>query len=325
MRTGAMDIADRLEIPTPFEVGRVNCYAFTGENLTLVDPGPATEDAYSVLSAQLADRGYHLTDVDRILITHPHMDHFGMADRIATEADARVIAHADAGPRLADPEAFFDREQAFFRPFLLSMGLPERVVDTVVGLPEPYRRFQDPVDLDRGLVEGETVDVGVDLETVSTPGHAPASLCFVVSDKDVVFTGDHVLSEISPNPLLTLEPRTTDERTRSLPDYIDSLRKLRSADAKVGYGGHRGRINDLQSRIREIDDHHQQRKERIAGILEEQGTTTAYRLMQELFPDLPATEMFPGMSEVIGHLDLLEDEDRVDITERDDVKYYDLT
>jgi len=46
--------------------------------------------------------------------------------------------------------------------------------------------------------------------------------------------------------------------------------------------------------------------------------------MQELFPDLPATEMFLGMSEVIGHLDLLEDENRVNIIERNNVKYYDF-
>jgi glyoxylase-like metal-dependent hydrolase (beta-lactamase superfamily II) len=319
-----MDTADRLEIPTPFGVGDVNCYVLAGDGLTLIDPGPATEDAYSELSDQLTDRGHDIEDVERVIITHPHMDHFGQANQIATEANASVLAHGDAVERLADPVAFFGREQEFFRPFLQTMGLPERLVDTVVGLPEPYTDFQEPLDVDRELEDGETVDVGVDLEAVSTPGHAPGSLCFVASDEGVVFTGDHVLADISPNPLLTLVPGTTDERTRSLPTYIASLRKLQSVDAEIGCGGHRKPIEDIHSRIQEIDDHHQQRKERIADLLDEMGPTTAYEIMQEMFPDLPATEMFPGISEVIGHLDLLEDEKRVQITERDGLKQYQL-
>jgi glyoxylase-like metal-dependent hydrolase (beta-lactamase superfamily II) len=319
-----MDDVTRLEIPTPFDVGRVNCYVFEHGGLTLLDPGPATEMAYEELSTELAALGHRIEDVDRVLVSHPHMDHFGLADRLAVEADARVVAHADAVDRLAAPQEFFEREQAFFRPYLLSMGLPEQYVDTVVGIPEQYTEFQQPVNVDRGLVEEETVDAGVTLTAVDTPGHAPASLCFTVPDEDVVFTGDHVLAEISPNPLLTLVPGTDDERTRSLPDYVASLRKLAALDVSHGYGGHRGPIPDLGTRITEIDDHHQDRKERIAGLLADNGPTTAYDLMGELFPDLPATEMFPGMSEIIGHLDLLEDEDRVDITEADGMKRYEL-
>jgi glyoxylase-like metal-dependent hydrolase (beta-lactamase superfamily II) len=319
-----MDIADRIEIPTPFAVGRVNCYVFSGEGLTVLDPGPATDEAYAELADGLSALGYGIEDVDRVLISHPHIDHFGQVATIVRESGASVVAHEDAAHYLSDPTAFFGREQEFFRPFLRSMGLPDRFVDTVVGLPEPYLDFQEPTDVDRPLAEGDVVDVGTELEAVSTPGHAPASLSFVAQTEGVVFTGDHVLAEISPNPLLTLAPGTTDERTRSLPDYIASLRKLRSVDADTGYGGHRGPIGDLHGRIREIDDHHHERKERIADMLGEQGPLTAYGIMQELFPDLPATEMFPGMSEAIGHLDLLEDEGRVDITETNGVKQYKL-
>ena len=319
-----MDVATRLEIPTPFDVGRVNCYVFEHGGLTLLDPGPATEEAYTELSTGLAALGYEIVDVERVLISHPHMDHFGLANRIAREADARVVAHDDAANRLADPLGLFRREQALFGPYLRSMGLPEQYVDTVVGIPEQYTEFGEPVEIDRGLVEGETVDAGVTLEALATPGHAPASLCFIASNEDVVFTGDHVLAGISPNPLLTVAPGTDDRRTRSLPDYIASLRKLAALDVSRGYGGHRGPIPDLGARITEIDDHHQERKERIAGLLDDDGPTSAYRVMGELFPDLPATEMFPGMSEVIGHLDLLEDEGRVDITEVDGVKRYGL-
>lgn len=319
-----MASSTRIRIPTPFEVGRTNCYAFADDGLTVLDPGPATDEAYDALAEGLQELGHAPADVDRVLVTHPHMDHFGLADRLVREAGAEVLAHGDAVDHLADPAGYFEREAALFAPFLSSMGVPERLVDTVVGLPEPYMDFQEPVDVDRELRDDERVDVGVDLRVVFTPGHAPGSVCFVSATENAVYTGDHVMADITPNPLLTIAPGSDSERTRSLPTYLDSLRKLRSVDAEIGYGGHRDPVPDLRSRIAEILDHHREREERIANLLADAGPTTAYHVTTELFPDLPATEMFAGMSEVIGHLDLLEDEGRVDISRRDDVRRYEL-
>jgi glyoxylase-like metal-dependent hydrolase (beta-lactamase superfamily II) len=319
-----MDDMERVPIPTPFSVGRVNCYLCTGNGLTVVDPGPATNEAYEELVAALDRLEYDLDDVERVLITHPHMDHFGIVRRIVDRSDADVFAHEDAVERLADPIGYFETEQSYFKPFLLSMGMPADAVDTVLELPEPYTDYQDPVAVSHELSDGDGVDVGVDLECVSTPGHVPGSMCYVASAADAAFTGDHVLPDITPNPLLTLAPGSDDRRTRSLPTYLESLRTLESVDATVGYGGHGDPIPDLRSRIEETISHHLDRKERIAELVADDEPTTAYRIMREMFPDLPATEMFPGMSEVIGHLDLLEDEDRVAIEERDGVKRYEL-
>ncbi|ELY37825.1 MBL fold metallo-hydrolase [Natronorubrum tibetense] len=317
-----MDELEQISIPTPFSVGRVNCYLLPGDELTLLDPGPSTPDAYEALESGLTQAGYRIDDVDQILISHPHMDHFGQVRRIQSESNARVLAHEDAVARLADPLEHFSHEQAFFRPFLMSMGVPEQIVDTVVGLPEAYTEFQEPVDVDRELKDGDDVAAGIDLTAVHTPGHSPGSVCYVAPAADVAFTGDHVLADVTPNPLLTLDPTADTNRTRSLPLYLDSLRKLLEVDVTVGYGGHSEPMPDLSGRIRETIEHHQARKERIAAMLAEQEPATAYDLMQEMFPDLPATEMFPGMSEVIGHLDLLEDEDRVKISDVDGVQRY---
>lgn len=306
-----MDIR-RLEIPTPFRVGPINCYLIPEPTVTLIDPGPATDDAFAALESQLEQEGLALADVEQVLITHPHMDHFGLASRVAAASKARVLAHADAVGRLEAPFEFFDHEQAFFTPFLQSMGVPEDIAVATTTLPEPYLQFQEPVSVDRILNEGATVDTGRDLAVVHTPGHAPGSVCFLDHEGSAAFTGDHVLADISPNPLLTLTPGTTDERTRSLPAYVDSLRKLRPLDIATGYGGHGARIADLDGRIHEILDHHRERKETVLELLTEIGPATAYQLMDELFPDLPTTETFAGISETIGHLDLLEDDGRIE-------------
>lgn len=318
-----MDDCYRIRVPTPFAVGRVNCYVLHGDGLTLVDPGPASEDSREALAEGLAEEGYGVGDVDRVLVTHPHMDHFGDAAAIAAESGAAVCAHTDAVGWLADPDAQFEREQALFKPFLVSMGLPERLSDTVISLPETYRDFRDPVTVDRELEAGDTVDAGLDLDVIHTPGHAPGSVCFLAAG-EALFTGDHLLGHISPNPLLTTRPDDPDERTRSLPDYLDALETIRGVDAPVARPGHGDPVTDVDGRVAEIIEHHREREDRVANILAAEGPMTAYDVTQELFPDLPATELFPGMSETIGHLDLLEDEGRVAIEETDGVVTYDL-
>lgn len=319
-----MERIERVPIPTPFSVGRVNCYLLGSNGHTVIDPGPATAEAYETLTASLARNGTDVTDVDRVLITHPHMDHFGLVSRLVDESGATVLAHADATDRLDDPIEHFEREQAYFDPFLRSMGMPEHAVDTVLELPEPYTNYQQPVDVTRTLTDGDVLDAGVELSCLSTPGHAPGSLCFHAESEDVLFTGDHVLPTITPNPLLTLVPGTDDERTRSLPTYLDSLRRILDIDVDRGYGGHGEPLSDVGQRTRETIEHHHERKESIADVIDADGPVTAYEIMEDLFPDLPATEMFSGMSEAIGHLDLLEDENRVEITEDDGVLRYDL-
>jgi hypothetical protein len=106
---------------------------------------------------------------------------------------------------------------------------------------------------------------------------------------------------------------------------MSSLERLLSVDAERGYGGHREPIPDLHARVRETLDHHRERKEDVAELLEESGPATAYDLMREMFSGLPTTEVFLGMSEVIGHLDLLEDDGRVEITDEGDRSYYAYT
>jgi glyoxylase-like metal-dependent hydrolase (beta-lactamase superfamily II) len=314
-----MDGVHRFAIPSPFNVGRVNCYAFVDDDLTLLDPGPASAEAYEELSAQLVEFGYAVEDVARVVVTHPHMDHYGIARDVVNASGATVVAHPNATDRLRDPDSVLEREQEFFVPFLASMGVPEDMADTVVSLPESYTEFRKPVDVDAELRDGASLEVGVKLTAVAAPGHSPGSLCLLADG--VAFTGDHILDHISPNPLLTIAT-DGDERTRSLPTYLQSLRKLRRYDATVGRPGHGDDIDDLPGRIAEIVEHHHDRKKRIADIVADRGPVTAYELLQVLFPDLPMIETFPGMSEIVGHLDLLEEESRVEVIESGGVKRY---
>lgn len=319
-----MDEIKRIPIPTPFSIGRVNCYLLRGNGVTLMDPGPATQDAFDVLVESLESFDCSLETIDRVLITHPHIDHFGLAHRVAAQSNAAVFAHEDAVERLADPISHFREEQRFFRPFLQRMGMPDATIDTVLQLPESYTNYQEPVTVTTAVSDGDRIDGEPELTCLSTPGHNPGSMCYQLPASDIIFTGDHVLPTVTPNPLLTLDPKTRTDRTRSLPTYLESLRKLFDLPANTGYGGHGDTIPNVHTRAQETISHHQNRKERISRLIGGNEPVTAYELMQILFPDLPVTEAFPGISETVGHLDLLEDENRLDSRLVDGVTEYRL-
>jgi glyoxylase-like metal-dependent hydrolase (beta-lactamase superfamily II) len=305
-----MNSISRIQLPTPFDIGTVNCYALSGDSLSLIDPGPATDGAYEALRTGLTDKGYSISDITNILITHPHIDHFGGTKRIASESDVTVIAHENAVEQLSDPSGYFEKEQTFFDDFLELMGVPKKDRRTLLSLPEPYAEYGEPISPDRTVRDGDYLEVGGTLECLHTPGHAVGSVCFNRPDGEVVFTGDHVLPEVTPNPLLTISNETESGRTRSLPSYLSSLKKLTNLNDAVGYGGHGGEIQSVHERVDETITHHQERKESI-GTLVSETAKTPYQLMKEYFPNLPMTEGFAGMSEIIGHIDLLDAENRL--------------
>jgi glyoxylase-like metal-dependent hydrolase (beta-lactamase superfamily II) len=308
-----MDNLHHIHIPTPFDLGRVHCYLFDGEGVTLLDPGPGTDEALAACRDGLRERGYSISDVDRILLTHPHTDHFGLARQIVERSGARMIAHSDATRVLVDPRTYDEQRQRFFRPFFESMGVPVQIVETAISHLTDSLEYKQPVMVDQELTDGDRIDIGVELTAIHTPGHDPGSICFVSLSDKVAFTGDHVLDHMTPNPLLTISPDTENERTRSLPSYLKSLHRIQNFDIDVAHAGHGDSIQDLDARVQKILDHHHDRKERIAGLVEQRGPITAYELMQELFPGISTRQILTGMSEVIGHLDLLEDERRVEI------------
>lgn len=305
----------RMALPTPFDVGTVNGYLLRMDPLTLIDPGPGMEPAWEALQAGLDRLGFSLEDVERILVTHPHLDHFGLAGRVRSASGATLRVHPRAKDDFNDYVRRYRRDRDFFGPFLESMGMPEQVVSVVNSLPESFTDLAEPTEVD-GLVQPDDLLEGdLDLIALDSPGHCAGSYTYWCPERDLAFTGDHVLKEISPNALLQVRDG---QRRHSLLRYLEALESLREqiGDRTVrGLTGHGDVVGDLSRRIDELIRHHEKRRETFYGMLED--GMTAYDLMEEAFPDLPAREYFLGMSEIIGHLDMLVEESRVTTEERD--------
>ncbi|WP_434530982.1 MBL fold metallo-hydrolase [Haloarcula sp. NS06] len=298
----------RVSIPTPFQVGPVNAYI---ARRTIVDPGPDSEEAWSRLVEALEARELSPDDIEQVLVTHPHPDHFGMANRFA-ERGARIVASEPGAEIMRDFAAQLHTEQSYFADFFERCGVSRETAETVTQLPEAFLPYAQSVDTDHALVAGDTVTVDDTELTVDTvQGHSAGEIIFSYDfqGRREAVVGDNVLADITPNPFLQV-PDESGARPKVLPAFNDSLRWLREQGHDRFLTGHREPVESPQERIDDILAEHDQRTAEVADIVSG-GATTPSDVMTALFGDLPATEYFAGMSEAVGHLDVLEVTDRV--------------
>jgi glyoxylase-like metal-dependent hydrolase (beta-lactamase superfamily II) len=313
---------ERLSLPTPFQVGPVNAYL---AGRTIADPGPDSEEAWSRLLDALDARDLGPSDIEQVLITHPHPDHFGAAHRFRAEG-ARVLASPETATIVEDFSGRLEYEQSYFQSFFQRCGMDRTTAATVTDLPTAFLEYAPSVEVDRSLSPTDSLEVAGRTVTVDAlAGHAAGELLFEYRDGDdrVALVGDNVLAEITPNPFLLPPDENGNPRPRVLPAYNDSLDSLREEEHDRFLPGHRDPITDPRIRIDEIRAAHEDRTERVATLLEQ--PMTPVEVMHELFGDLPATEAFSGMSEAVGHLDVLERRGRATVSDRGGLLVYETS
>lgn len=312
----------QISIPTPFYVGDVNVYLIREDPLTLIDVGPKTDAAAKALRAKLAGHGVQFSDVRRIVLTHAHEDHCGLAKRVRDEAkDAEILVHDwETGHlfgRLAQDE---------HRVLMTRSGVPNAVFDEMQGLYQEISLLTDSLgDGDFRLLvdEAELEFESGSLKVIHTPGHTPGSCSFVREADRTLICGDCVLKRITPNPILSPDPLDPTKRFKSLAEYLVSLARLRDLSPTLIYGGHGEPITDFEELfhryIRAIDD----RQSRVNGLVSESGTT-AYEVAKRLFPDSFDHDVhrFLAISEAIAHLDYAESEGKLSVETSSGVEYY---
>jgi glyoxylase-like metal-dependent hydrolase (beta-lactamase superfamily II) len=311
-----------LSIPTPFYVGDVNVYLIKEDPLTLIDVGPKTPEAADTLRTKLGEQGVQVSDIRRIVLTHAHEDHCGLAAKVRDEAkDAEIYVHNWETGHLFGRLA---REE--HRKLLMRSGVPENVLQEMRALYENISLLTD------SLSEGESkqLEDGAELEFESgslrvlhTPGHTPGSCSFVREANRTLICGDCVLKRITPNPILSPDPVDPEKRFRSLAEYLVSLAKLREFRPTLSYGGHGEPVKDFEEifnrYVRAIDD----RQKKVVSLVSGSGVT-AFDLARDLFPDSFDHDVhrFLAISEAVAHLDYAEQEGKINVEFRNGVEFY---
>ena len=119
-----------ISLPTPFTVGRVNAYLIDDAPLTLFDVGPRSAETISALEAGLREHGRRLEEIELVVISHQHIDHFGLAAEVARRAGAEVAALDILAPYLEDFEQAIRLDLDFSADLMRRHGYPEETVAT---------------------------------------------------------------------------------------------------------------------------------------------------------------------------------------------------
>jgi glyoxylase-like metal-dependent hydrolase (beta-lactamase superfamily II) len=315
----------RLQIPTPFAVGRVNCYLIEDEPLTLVDTGPNSGKALDELGAQLGARGHSIDDLELVIVTHQHIDHLGLVEIVAEHSGAEVAALGLAAERLANFDEDAEADDRFAVELMLRSGIPEDVTAALRSVSRSFRAWGSHVAVTRPLAEGERVELrDRTLTTLHRPGHSPTDTVFWDEARKILIAADHLLPHISSNPLITRPLDGSPQRTQALATYIESMRLTREMPIEIVLPGHGDPIVDHVALIDERLAKHERRKEKIFKLIAEQ-PRSGYELAQAIWGNVAVTQAFLTLSEVIGHADLLVNEGRVREADDGSVVRYEAT
>ena len=311
-----------LSIPTPFYVGDVNVYLIKEEPLTLIDVGPKTKDAANALREKLKQHGVNFSDIKRIVLTHAHEDHCGLAKQLRDKGDAaEIFVHPwETGHlfgRLASAEQ---------KNLLLRAGVPE----TVFG--EMQAIYNDVSLLTDALAEGEFSELKDEMElefasgvlkVLHTPGHTPGSCSFLREADRTLIVGDCVLKRFTPNPIVSPDPIDGSRRFKSLAEYLVSLARLRAVSPTLVYGGHGEPIYDFEEIFHRYARSIDERQKKAIDLVSKDGAT-AFAVAQRLFPDAMGKDVhrFLAISETIAHLDYAESENKITVELKDGVEFY---
>ena len=291
-----------LPIPNPFPEGRTQVYVVASDPITIIDTGVATDRAFDALVHGLAGHGLTLAHIKRVVLTHKHIDHIGNAWRIREHSGAEIFIHESELDAVRDVDPSGERFAELVRERFAFWVVPEESRPTDSSSLRWKIEPADATPLDDGLrlpfADGE-------LEVVHTPGHSYGSVCLRFGSS--LFTGDHVLPDISPNI------GGGDMRRRGLlQKYFDSLRKVAelAADEWAARPGHGQPFTHLRDRCEVLISHHNQRLEQIVRILQRHAPQTTYEIARKLFGPMQDFHVVLGCAEAGSHLECLVDRGR---------------
>ncbi len=306
----------RLAVPTPFLVGRVNCYLIEDEPLTLIDTGPNSGKSLDELERALNEHGRAIEDLGLIILTHQHMDHVGLLEILARRSSAKVAAFHLLGPYLENFSSSAIADDDFSQGIMRRYGVPSDLTTVLGSVGAAFRAFGSSGRIDRGLHDGDTVRLrDRTLRVFHRPGHSPSDTIFWDEDRRILLAGDHLLAHISSNPLVS-RPLAAPvdgqpvERPRALIDYMSSMRATRELGAELILSGHGDPIRDHETLIDERFRMHERRARKMLRMLEDQ-PLTGYEVALRMWGNVAVTQAYLTLSEVLGHMDLLIAEGRV--------------
>jgi glyoxylase-like metal-dependent hydrolase (beta-lactamase superfamily II) len=324
------DLVDAIEQTVRANQGMsdINAYLIEGtkENL-LIDTGWDSPEAYSVLNNELKKYGFDIKDINHIVITHIHPDHYGLAGKIKQLSGAK-IAFSDTEATIIDSRYIhMDALLEKIGQILYTSGAPEEMISNLTKLSLPALKYVVPLMPDVKLKDGKKISIDpFEFKVIVTPGHSKGHICLYEQNRKLLFSGDHILPEITPN--IGFHPQSGPD---PLGDYLKSLKELMKLEVRLTFPGHGPTFSGLRQRIQELLDHHDQRNKKILGTIQND-VKTAFQiagaipwLSETEKPNFQYLEGFGkrlAIMETMAHLQYLLKQNQVTQTEKNGIYYY---
>jgi glyoxylase-like metal-dependent hydrolase (beta-lactamase superfamily II) len=298
----------RIEVPLPNSpLKELNSYVIKGDDRNLIiDTGFNRSVCFAAMQEGLAALDIDLSRTD-FLITHMHADHAGLVSRLATKNSTVYFSRIDA--------MVFDKGGHWqsMIDYAQSNGFPRdelmKALHNHPGFKYSPETIPEFVLIDNGTV----IEIGgYRLECLLTPGHTQGHICLFEEDKKILFSGDHILYDITPHI------ESWSYTVNSLEDYLTSLDKVYNLPVDIVLPGHRHFFKDLKGRIDELKEHHRQRADEVLEVVG-LDTKNAYDIAAgmtwdidcESWQDFPVAQKWFATGEAIAHLRYLESEGRI--------------
>ena len=305
--------------PTIINVYLIDCHGAW----TLVDTGMNTADSVATLEEAFGQVGIKVEDLDLVIGTHHHVDHFGTSAVIKKRSGAQTLLHEfevervnrmlTLGPPAARPEA---------REFFVTHGFPidkyplEGMRPTWMGT-DMYNPLPQP---DKYLSDGDVIPIGDrKIEIIWTPGHAPGHCVVYLRKEKVLIVGDHLLPKITPH--VGLYPSSPAQNP--LGDFVSSQLKVQRFDVELVLPAHGGIYHDHRHRANQLIEHHRYREAEMLDIVRRQ-PKCAFEIASHVFGDeeRPIFHVMAATFETIAHLERACIEGRARKRERDGLTLY---
>lgn len=313
----------RIGVPLPGNpLKELNSYLIRGtDGDLLIDTGFRREECRQALREGLQELGADTERID-VLLTHLHSDHAGLSREFAGSKRKIYITGTDM--EILERDVFGVPYEVRYRRYL-EEGFPRDILEsTYINNPSVDYGVGTVDDRFTVLNDGDEITVGdYTLRTIVVPGHTPGNAMFWVEDQQIMFTGDHVLFDISPN--ITAWRGVED----SLGDYLDSLRAVREYPVKLALPGHR-KTGAYRERIDALLAHHDRRLRNAEDSIREKPGMTAYeiaglmrwKIRARSWEEFPATQKRFAVGECLSHLDYLRKRNRITRQLRDGLWRY---
>ncbi|WP_028547634.1 MBL fold metallo-hydrolase [Paenibacillus sp. UNC451MF] len=303
----------QVKVPLPFPLRWVNSYLIRGnDGYTLIDPGLHTEAAVQCWESVMLELKIDYRDIEQIVLTHHHPDHYGLAGWFQERSGAPVcissVGYDQVRLLWGDGQPMTETLLSLFA----GNGMPQEMLEPMKENLDTFIEMVSPQPEVTFISMGEPFRLGdMTYETVHTPGHALGHVCFYHADTKAMICGDHVLPQISPN--VSYLPGIDEN---PLASFIQSLEHMLRYEVDWAYPGHREPFQTWTKRTEELIKHHEHRLEQMRSQLEV--PLTAYQVCKATFGDrLSLHQLRFALSETLAHLIYLNQSERVLRSEKD--------